>query len=170
VNTDQPSSVGPEPGALLPPAFAPLSQEPKSSTGIAVEKKKTKKKPGKKPAVSGPKWKTVTGGYPLLAGDWQGDDGQRIAVIQEGDQFTASAEYSDAEHGEIRWRWSGTIDRGGHLSGRCVYTKAPSGFQDEDRSAVLSPDGKSIRWQSASTAGGQFTWKRSRPKASPRSK
>jgi hypothetical protein len=153
------------------PSVLPI-QETRPPTKIKVEKKKGKKTGGKKAVASASTWKTTADGYPVIAGNWRDSAGRPIKLTQQKGQFTATGTHTDDHRDETRWRWSGTIGKDGHLSGQLVYTpaasgSAASGSRVQNRTAVLSADGKTIRGDSKSkVAGNDFPWKRKKRKPS----
>lgn len=148
-----------------PPAVTNSPAKPTdSSIAVRVQKGKGKKKAAKKPGKSGSKGKTNAAGYPTIAATWSGADGQSITIVQQRDQFTATDVGTDSNRNEVLWRWSGTVDREGHLTGRLVHTQASADFADQDASATLSSDGKTISGKSGEKAGmPNFPWKKAKP-------
>lgn len=70
-------------------------------------------------------------GFPSIAGLWQEgpeENGIRVTVTQRRERFTAKCKYQHKEHGEIRWRMTGTISKDGEIEGKLTHTEAPRGW------------------------------------------
>ena len=162
--TPEPITVVPPP-VVTPPTFSSLpAEKPDSTTIVRVQKGKVKKKVAKKSEKPGHKWKPNAAGYPTMAGTWSGVDGHSITVVQQRDQLTATGISTDSQHNDIHWRWSGTIDKEGRVTGRLVYSQASSDLIDRDAAATLSPDGKTIRGPSGGKAAlPDLPWKKAKP-------
>ncbi len=114
-----------------------------------------------KPPVT---WPVTADGYPDLTSDWENTQGQQIKVVQgAGGKITAACTYTDSGR-TIRWTMTGSINRSGQLVGKLRHTEGvpatARGYQ-QDRSAQLSSDGKTLSGKATFTGGGHgLTWKR----------
>lgn len=80
------------------------------------------------------------GGFPSIAGVWR--DGPKeskvlVTITQKAEHFVADATYQHPEHGEIRWRMTGTVSRDGTIKGMLVHTKSPPNWESQARTGKL---------------------------------
>ncbi len=95
-----------------------------------------------------------------IAGVWQERDDIQVTIVQNGKDFTANCSYQDKEHGEIRWRMTGTISKDHRIIGRLVYIKAPKTFKAQALAGTLSKEGNSISGRAVFDGGGHdFVWR-----------
>lgn len=101
-------------------------------------------------------------GFPLIAGKWQeGPEENQIvvSVSQQNEKFTATCQYRHKQNGTIRWRMAGTISKDGTITGKLEHTKAPRGFQNQDRTATYSAGDGKISGRAEWDGGGHdFEW------------
>jgi hypothetical protein len=115
-----------------------------------------------------PTWRT-TGEYPLVAGAWSVVENpqSRVTIAQHGGDFVATASYKLGDQ-TVSWRAVGRISRGGHLTMSLVHTQPHPAdkWLPQSRTAVLSPDGKSLEGYAVHEGGGhKFTWTLAEPRA-----
>ena len=102
-------------------------------------------------------------GFPSIAGVWQEGPEEnriRVTVTQNADKFTATCTYQDKEHGEIRWRMTGTISKDGKIKGNLVHTRAPRGWlKNQTRTGKFSATDGTITGHATFQGGGHdFVW------------
>ena len=104
-------------------------------------------------------------GFPSIAGVWQEGPKEnriRVTVTQNADKFTATCTYLDKEHGEIRWRMTGTISKDGKIIGNLVHTRAPRGWGKQTRTGKFSATDGTITGHATFQGGWgahDFEWK-----------
>ena len=147
------------PPIVTPPAVTSVpAQETDPATTMRVQKGKGKKKTVKKPQKSAPRGRNRPTGDPAIASSWLSPDGQLITLVQQQDQFTATGVGTDSDHPGVIWRWSGTVDKDGHLSGRLVYTLGPSNSVDQGVTATLLSDCNTIEGTGLKVGMPDFPW------------
>ena len=114
-----------------------------------------------KPPHPSPTWRT-TGEYPVISGIWREGTGAQVAITQRQGSFTATCAYHHPKFGEIRWKMSGTIFKGGRLSGTLTHTLYPRNVGwtvVQERAGKLDVDGTTIHGHFTSDGGGhKFVW------------
>jgi hypothetical protein len=114
-----------------------------------------------------PTWRT-TGNYPLIAGVWSivGSKGRLVTVVQHGNDFVAVTSYKSGDE-TVSWRAHGKVDRSGHLTMSLVHTHPhpPDQWLPQTRTAVLDPEGKSLKGHASFDGGGHdFAWRLVEPR------
>ena len=111
------------------------------------------------------KWRTTQTGSPLIAGIWNESPGIFFAISQQNGLFTAVTTFR-RPNGDIRAEVVGQVTPDGRLTARLEHTRTPTpGWKSQTRTAILSPDGKTIRGRSDWDGGGgrDFIWALQQP-------
>lgn len=98
--------------------------------------------------------------YPMIAGTWMEAPGILFSILQDGPKFTATTTYQHESAGQIRAVVTGTITKEGKIVADFEHIRAPSNWaKHQNREAVLSQDGKSIRGRAVFKGGEHdFVW------------
>ncbi|HZZ73068.1 MAG TPA: serine/threonine-protein kinase [Pirellulales bacterium] len=110
-------------------------------------------------------WRQV-GKIPVIAGVWKQWDGIFLTITQQGENFQADCEFGQPGV-QVRWRAAGKITPDGRMEAALIHTEPPRPEPAKPQicTAILQPDGTTIRGHAAwTTGGGDFTWRLNEPR------